>query len=828
MRKKISLIILLFFLLNVFSSVILAAPIEVEDESNVVIKHDLKDNLNNITMVKEIIDTLDLLNDKKPKCFGHGSKPRGNKDIFEEAKGVLKQYGILLMYPDKTCEYDPSLHTSFPYELNYESFMFINNGLDILDDVYNKLDNKGGTKHKPNLYRSVDSLVEELLTYGIIFTLVDYDDYQRDKKEEYVVYDFKAVLFEINQNGEEKIDEGILNNIMKGYYDDENNKPGYGERFTAGIIISFSNWALKALGMRDVTLLVFNKNPRKDETDPFLKGDWEEGSYIMGIFPEGLYSGITYFYELFQRFLPIPIVLILTIIGFTFALSGKNSEKKSQAKDYTYGFIIALLSLRFGGYLWYFIFTINNYIIDIIWYGLEEYGVKMNLFLDMIWGTGSAGYDSFANTVNSLGIAFIVFMAAIMTAVLNYQYSLRIIILSVLIFVFPAVCVISIHPKFRHSMQIWYQEFIASVFLPVAHAVALALFFITLKAFNYGGVSFWIVIAYFFGLPIIVNLFRKLMNLESGSGVSGSMGSMMGLMAVGNMARIFKSNSKGGLEKGNGSNNNSAIENPLSQTNNTSMQGKNPLTQGIGRQGTLGSVFNSSRRALGSSWVKAPVAMTSAALGATVSTMATGNPSMGMMVGIGAAKTANNALGKVGDTIQSGIDSVDQYRNRDVSVTPGLKQHMESSYMSGQGGKINNAAVKMGWGAQKLLNKGTGRQKFDYMKKNQKQFQNSSQQMQKILPELNIAKDKLTAMESKYGPGSKYYNFNKDHHTGKFLKPEPLVKAEENYHDLHAKYTNHKVNASQAQINMTNYQNMCKEVKPFQNLEFSSKSRGGS
>ncbi|NDI36651.1 hypothetical protein EPK97_18190 [Chengkuizengella sediminis] len=774
-----------------------------ESESN---PYDLKENLNNLEAITEIAYAIDKLFNLNGANHGTGGEESQYKKIAEP----LFKYGITVDLEGIQRIDETLIH--FPYGLTVNPFRRIKEGLDKIDDLEDTIDDLDTiTELFETTYEDVDEVVKELELFQIYIDLPsNYEDFNR---EEHVTLEIKELLF---PNGADNydpdnrflLDHGILASTVLYY---QGNEPSYGERFTASIIIDFADWALKTLGMKDVVLLVFNKNPREDQDDSFLKGDWDQDSYIMGIFPESLYRGITYFYGLFERFLPIPLVLIVCILGFSLAFTGKNAEKKSQAKDYTNAFVIALLSLRFGGYLWYFIFAINNYILDIIWYGLESYGIKMNFFLDMIWGNGAAGYDSFSGYANGLGVAFIVFMAAMMTGLLNYQYSLRIIFLSVLIFVFPAVAILSIHPKFRHSMQIWYQEFIANVFLPIAHAVALALFFITLQAFNNGGISFWLVIAYFFGLPVIVNLFRKLMNLENGNGAMGNMGAMMGVMAIGNMARMFKSNpSQGGSTKGDGGNGKSILDNPLTQGNNT--QSKLPGTQGIERKGALASIFNSGRKALGSNWVKAPATMASGALGATVSTMATGNPSIGMVAGIGAAKAASNVLGKVGNTIQGGLDATDQYRNRDKSITPGIKQHMESSYMNGTGGKLNNSAVKLGWGAQRLFNAGTGGQKLDYVKNNKEQLKVSTQNMNQLQPHLNLAKEKLTALQSQYGPGSKSYNSNRDPQIGKFVKPEPLVKAEQEYHKLNAEYTVNKYDAMESQYKLTNYQNMTREL----------------
>lgn len=386
-------------------------------------------------------------------------------------------------------------------------------------------------------------------------------------------------------------DKGVFGEQVERYIDNSGESPDLTEKTLAKLFISPMNWILSVFGMQDVVILVFGKNPapekyvgvyekgslwdcmlasydptspyfdhdfgygqgfkecreaRKigEKLDDFLQGNCVgttdcRGNRILGVFDTGMTEAIDALYSVFELFLPFPLIIALLLIGGLMLYRGMTADGRTDAKDYVKAFIVALLSLRFGYYLWTFVAYLVNTFTDIIWATLEAFGVKGNLFLNMIWGTGLEGYQNLVS-MQGLAIAAIVVSATLMTFALNYQYAVRSIMLMVLVVLFPVACTLTVFPRFRHSLQIWWEEFVSNMILPVAHAVALGLFFLLLH-FSSLGVSVWIIIAYFFGLPTVTNLVRKLVGTaESSGGRWGSMAGIAGLAGIASLGKMLK------------------------------------------------------------------------------------------------------------------------------------------------------------------------------------------------------------------------------------------------------------------------------------------------
>ncbi|MFT9486606.1 MAG: hypothetical protein ACH0QD_04455 [Tepidibacillus sp.] len=623
---------------------------------------------------------------------------------------------------------------------------------------------------------------------------------------------------------------GVLGSEITDFYKDPQNEPSYGERFVSRQLINFANWGFKTLGLKDPVLLIFGKNPREDKSDTFLTGGFQgdnvRESLLLGIYSDEMFLIVSMLYGIFIRFLPVPLVLILTLIGFMIIIFSNSKEGRTKSKDYLLAFLISLLSLRFGIYLIIMIFKVAYFLTDIIWYSLEKFNIKTGLFLDMIWGSGSQGYDGFAGVTQSLGIAFILLAAVIMTGMINYQYTIRFIIITILIVSFPFVLTMSIFPKFRQSATIWWQEMIANVGIVVAHAFALFWFFVFLYyPSQFGG--FMTILAYFFGMPTIVALFRSLLQLESkGSSflgsMGGAMGAMMGITSLMRMGSMFKGRN--------------ISQDAMSNLSDLSNQGNSnsffpSAVNTSPPQRFLPKAANFTKRALDNKWVRGTATAAGATIGSTLSAMATGNPFIGAMAGAKLGQMTGSGIGSIGRGIDNTADfATEAFQNRSQSS---IYDTMQSRLMSGQGGKLNNALVNAGWGAQQLLSRATGGKygssgvfKKNYLNENKMAYQTAAQNMQAIQPRLEVARENLNAMKAKYGPGSHYYNMNRDPQTGKFLKPDDYVKAEEEYNKLQAEYSTHKTQGLQAQLNMASFQNMVDTAQTLKEVPLSSSNRG--
>lgn len=676
---------------------------------------------------------------------------------------------------------------------------------------------------------------------------------------------------------------GVVGEKMTEYYSDSDNKPSYGERFAAGMIISFVNGAFHIFGMQDVNTLVFNK---KIEThnDFLVEADATKGK-VYGTFPLGLFNAITLIYQVFEKLLPIPLVLAVALLGLYLIAFGGSQDSRSKVKDYLMAIVVAILSMRFGFYIFQGVFTLNTYFVDLIWYQMDSIsGVKLGAFLDTIWGNGHNNYKQFMS-VQSLGIAIIMFFVMIMTAILNYQYMLRLIMLSVLIISFPVANMLSVFPRFRHSLTTWWQEFIAATFMQTAHAIALGLFFLMLHYMGQGGLGFWLVFAYFFGLPTVVAYFRRLIGLGEGNTFMSTIGAMAGVAAIMSASRIFrgKDQKKEGEDRGRERDRNT------SGGSRDSSRGANPPPL-MNRQ----SLPN---RVLGNKWVRRGAMTAGATMGAVMSTMATGNPVVGLVGGAGVGSLTSNAMARTGRAYEETKQFVadvkqEMQEQKDSSPTQHLPllprspiqaslekgtqvaqtfgNVMQQRYVSGQGGAVTNAAVGSAYALSSGANKVKGltktgankvarlATKFDnyvvgkglttniqplpasqphprstFVEQQNQTYDTAMQNMQTIEPELNLAKTHFDEMQSKYGQGSMWhqqmveqYNVKDNPQVMRPLLPEEYKTAEKRYHKLNEDYNHNKRVSVLAKMNLTDHKRMKEAMQPLQQKGNFTQGRG--
>lgn len=635
--------------------------------------------------------------------------------------------------------------------------------------------------------------------------------------------------------------ESLLNNSnMRDFH--QNNRPGYGERFTAGIIISIVNWCLNLFHVTDPVMLVFGKDPRDDNDCSFLAGglygENPRDTLVMGTFPEPFFAAISILYTAFERLLPIPLAIAIVIIAIILMLNSGTTEGRSKQKDYLKAFLVAFIALRFGHYLWVGILALNHFLIDLIWAYMMANGVYGGFFMDMIWGTGRGGFDETAQ-VGSIALAIILLIAAIMVLVLNFQYTMRMINLGILILIFPIVVTLSIFPPFRHSLTTWMQEFIANTVLQLAHAIALGGFFLTMAMPGIGeGAGFWLMITYFIGLPVIANLVRGLVGLGGGTGgAMGGAGAMMGLVALASMGRMLKPK--------NMSENNTGNLDTLSGKGASSSGGGftrlSGATSSIGKaaQGAYNAVGKVATNKKVQGVAKVSVGATAALAGGMVSGMATGNPvpgvAAGTLAGAGAAKAGGAALDKAGSVVHSAVqgavdtpgDITDKMAGS-VQFVVGNSESMKTGGMAAQAGwglqnAVNTVSTKMGYAAPfpnaKYAN--------DFIKQNKEVIIKSTEGMNNLKPKLDVAEARYSQMKSEYGKGSNYAEYHTNPKTGKVVVPESYKKAEQEYHQIKAEYEGHKANAMQAQNNLNDYNVLQEYTKEMmQDDTSSSHSRG--
>jgi|GEM_PF-4514895 len=332
--------------------------------------------------------------------------------------------------------------------------------------------------------------------------------------------------------------------IIGGRVVNDNEKPNLLERTLAGVLISVGNGLIRVFGMTDVVILVFGRNPAASSGDSFAQGDCagktdcREGAVLGGAISNSLLDAVDVIYRAMERFVPFPMFFALLVVGLLILwhAAGASPDRRMAIKDYMTAYVLGLIALRYGFYLMNFVAYLVETFVDLIWTALSDHGIKVDLFLNTIWGQGEAGYQSFT-AIRSLVVALIALAAILMTFVLNYQYLMRSIMLAVLLAVFPAICALMVFPRFRHSFQIWLEEFTSNMVLSVAHALALGLFFLLLAT----PVSPWLLIVYFFALPTIAAFVRKLVGVHHDhGGVWGGIAAAAGVAGLISLSKMFR------------------------------------------------------------------------------------------------------------------------------------------------------------------------------------------------------------------------------------------------------------------------------------------------
>lgn len=595
----------------------------------------------------------------------------------------------------------------------------------------------------------------------------------------------------------------LLNNSDIQTYNQQN-PPSYGEKFIAGIITGAVKWLMHEFYIDDPIILVFGQDPRTDKDTFLVNGLYGSllstpNQVVLGIFPLYFFKAIAILYDGFTKLLPIPLVLLLVITGIIFMINSGTTEGRNKIKDYTQAFITAIITLRFGAYIWTAIISTIHFIVRLIWAYMLKSGVKPAFFMDMVWGPGQAGFNS-ATQIGSLPLAALLLAAAMMVLSLNYQYVMRMITLGALILIFPIVTTLSVFPTYRHGLQTWMKEFIANSCLVLAHALAFGVFFILLIMPGIGQAgAFWLMLGYFVGLPAITGLIREFLGLPGGirSGYMGAAAGMAGVAALGNIGGMFKPQQPEGHSTATGSGTGSGSSGGGSTQPSPRLSGatsfKGRVTQGA---------FNGVSAVMGSKNVqgglkgvgKGALGLTSAMAGAAMSTMTGGGPGVGMAMGIRTASAVSNsapgrfASSTVGGTV-TGLGSGAKSIAKSISADHGIDlKNIGSNLMSDS---IQKGGVLAGtnWGLQAAINKVSGVFRKgeplatpSFVKENRDTLNSAMNGMNELTPQMDLAKAKYEQSLTNLGPDNQ--------------KTKDLF---DQYQGLQGLYDSHATNAKLAQ-----------------------------
>lgn len=524
--------------------------------------------------------------------------------------------------------------------------------------------------------------------------------------------------------------------IDKDYIEEANDKANFGEKFVVSIVMAPVNFIIDLFGARDISFLVFQRPemaPKfgsfSDDDAVYLEiEDTEETSdgvtdvrdnLVLGVFTDDYFKGVALIYDMIHSLLPIPLAMMLAFGGLVLLFDVLNSDARSKFKEYILGALFVVLLFRFGHLLWEFIFRINYFIVDLVWVTLNENDIYTGRFLNVIFGTSVELSD-----IQSLGTALLALVAFFMTFILNFQYTMRMITLSVLIFTFPLVSLSLIFPSRREAMNIWIHEFTSNVFIQAAHALALGLFFY-LRHMLGGDISFWVLCVFLFGMPSIVFMVQKLVGAFTGvqgsGGALSNFGKALGMASLVNMLRMVQTRQKSssspvgvgeqgaGTGGGTGGNDVSRAGTSALNSGNSNLRNRElskgstvPMSDGSNRQGNVlgrndsrgmrqiglavqralesdrGRMFVQGAKDMARVGAKAGLVATGGAMGG----MATGRVSTGMAAGHVAANLIDGQ-GQNKEQNNDGLNGIGIHgENQEVEETNNLSVPSDLSYVN--------------------------------------------------------------------------------------------------------------------------------------------------
>lgn len=313
------------------------------------------------------------------------------------------------------------------------------------------------------------------------------------------------------------------------------------ERMVSSIIVALPKYLIKVIGLYDPIELAYgiNINSSVLHTADGKDMEYQDDSEYFGLFSESeMRNAIGPLYDSFNDFVPMQMVMILSIIGLVYMFRSAYPDTKLTAREYASGFMFAVLMLKFGPFFLNFFTDINLMLVKLgLSIVLEYHPNAFNSgFIDAI-------YDP---ETGLIGDAVIAFIAAFSVGVINWQYAIRKLTIAVLIVMLPVSLVISIFPTRREAISIWIKEMTANMFLQAAHALVIAFMILFLRAnetsTSTGLISqtFIMKLAVVMGLTTITSLVRRLIGAESmGHGAMGMLGTGLGFAGIAAVGRIM-------------------------------------------------------------------------------------------------------------------------------------------------------------------------------------------------------------------------------------------------------------------------------------------------
>ena len=274
-------------------------------------------------------------------------------------------------------------------------------------------------------------------------------------------------------------------------------------------------------------------------------------SFIYGIFPQEYFGILDSFRNILENYSILALVMVVLFAGFLLLTKSTNHDSLTYAKEIFKGMFFAILLMKFYFYLFQFFAELNIHCVDAFYEWLVPSEEKIS-FLDMLYNPNTS----------SIAMVIVTFLAVFMIAMMNFQYTVRMLSLGIIFAFTPVAAVISIIPERRSAIKTWFNELVGNIFTQTIHAAALVFVLKTINAFGQSPAlrpkMFWVAMAGLMALNSIAMLVRSLIGLESFNynsalGFSANMLGLAPLMALGRMTgRAFGKKKEHSSSEGSG------------------------------------------------------------------------------------------------------------------------------------------------------------------------------------------------------------------------------------------------------------------------------------
>ena len=289
-------------------------------------------------------------------------------------------------------------------------------------------------------------------------------------------------------------------------------------RMATSIIMSPVYWFYDALNLLDPVELIFQR-PISTRTDAETAAQIDPAGLYLYAFSEEEFNVWALFYSALEEQLPVLLTVLLVVGMVFFMLSRFNPEARNNLKDYLLGVGMAVLGLKFGLELIKIIFDLNF--------------LGTRFFASLVADKLSVGLlDMFIQPgVRSLGMALTALVGVIAISLLNYQFTLRKVLIGFYIALLPLVLAVSVFPSRRRLLEMWIMETGAQILMQMAYAAAYAFFI----AWLFASPNFFVVFVMLLSLGSMMSVVRKFLGLQEMGGPAGGAlgaGALMGAASL--------------------------------------------------------------------------------------------------------------------------------------------------------------------------------------------------------------------------------------------------------------------------------------------------------